>query len=601
MLRKLIILATWIVSCSTCAVASQTAHTTIKAMLEAQKLSGITWTMVTEERVTTGSAGYANIKHSYEMQPDQKMHVGSVTKTVLALGVLRLISQGQLTLDTDVQPLLPQLQFNNPWQNNAPVRVKHLLTHTAGLDNIRMWQFLSKTPTPNTPLLHAFPSDSSDLLKIRTEPGTQYSYSNMGYTLLGLVIEAVTNQRYEAYLDQHLLIPLGMRDSSFEFSAQHSDPRLAMGYHENQVAQAAVPVYTRPAGQFTTTAPDMARFIQFVMGDGVIDGEQFVHSDLMDKLFYFEGTEADKAGLKIGRGLAFANRDRYGVVGQCHPGTTFGFRANICLFPEQKKGYFYAINTDSEGADYEAFKTLFVELLNLNHNEIIPTSTSQINLSALTGLYVLSPNNMAEFEFLDKVFGPVWVTASDNQITLHSLQSAPQVLHHIEGGLYRDSERTQPSHVFYSSIAGDKLFSNGLKTFKKIGVTDIALYWLSLLLGLCGFVYILVTALFRLTTKRSTEFRRLQWSLMNLLALAIPTALFLNQSFLAFGDITMASISLALVTMFLPVSLLHSLWRCYQQGWGVKGSKRDGLFLILAIQLCCVLAAWGHLPAIFWR
>nr|WP_275442424.1 serine hydrolase [Pseudoalteromonas sp. OOF1S-7] len=570
-------------------------------MLEAQQLSGITWTMVTQEHITTGSAGYANIEHADIMQPDQKMHVGSVTKTVLALGVLRLISKGQLSLETKVQPLLPQVRLNNPWQGSAPVRVKHLLTHTAGLDNIRMWQFLSKTPTPATPLLRAFPEHNSDLLELRTEPGTQYSYSNMGYTLLGMVIEAVTNQRYEAYLDQHLLIPLGMLDSSFEFSAQHSDPRLAMGYHENQVAQAAVPVYTRPAGQFTTTAPDMARFIQFVMGEGVIDGEQFVHPDLMGKLFDFGGTDADKAGLNIGRGLAFSNRDRYGVVGQCHPGTTFGFRANICLFPEQKKGYFYAINTDSESADYEAFKALFVELLELDHNEIIPPGTSQNDMSALTGLYVLSPNNMAEFEFLDKVFGPVWVTASDNQITLHSLQSAPRTLHHIKDDLYRDSERTQPSHVFFSSPAGDEFFSNGLKTFKKVGVTSIALYWLSLLLGLCGFVYILVTALFRLATQRFAGFRRLQWSLMNLLVLAVPMALFLSQSFLAFGDITVASISLALVTMFLPISLLHSLWRCYQQGWGVKGSIRDGIFLISAIQLCCVLAAWGHLPAIFWR
>ncbi|MDK1311304.1 serine hydrolase domain-containing protein [Pseudoalteromonas ardens] len=598
MLRSLIILATLLLSNLTYA---ETKQNKIQTLLDAQALSGITWGMVTQAQVTTGSAGYANIEHSQKMLHNQKMHVGSVTKTVLSLGVLRLISQGKLTLETPVQPLLPNLHFNNPWETRAPVRVKHLLTHTAGLDNIRMWQFLSTTPTPVTPLAQAFPTENKALLKIRTEPGTQYSYSNMGYTLLGMVIEAVTDQRYEAYLDQHLLIPLGMHDSTFEFTSQSANTTLAMGYHENQVAQSAVPVYTRPAGQFTTTASDMATFIQFVLSDGVLNGEAIVDPELMDKLFDYHITNADKAGLEIGRGLAFANRDRYGVIGHCHPGTTFGFRANICVFPEQKKGYFYAINTDSESADYEAFKALFVELLELNETKIAQPGTSTKDMSAWLGVYELSPNNMAEFEFLDKLFGLVWVSASGEQITLHSLQSAPRILHHIEGGLYRDSERTQASHVFFTNQAGELILSNGLKTFKKANAVEISLYWASLLLGLCGFLYILIFALFRLVTKRFTSFRRLQWGLMNLLAFSVPILLYLNQSFLAFGDVTLASISLTTLTALLPFSLICSLWQCYQQGIKTKGSMRDGILLIMALQLCAVLAAWGHLPALFWR
>lgn len=277
------------------------------------------------------------------MKPAQKMHVGSVTKSVLAMGVLHLIFEERLMLDTNVESLLSELNFDNAWSDRSPIKVKNLLDHTSGLDNIRMWQLLSTKPLPNTPLEEAFESSQHNLLKIRTELGTQYSYSNMGYTLLAMVIEAVTNERYEYFLDVNLLTPLEMHDSSFAFISQRgqfADPLLAMGYYENNVAQAAVPSYLRPAGQFTTTAPDMAKFMMFVLGDGKVNGEGFVRPEHMNMLTEPLGTEAHIAGLNIGHGLAFAKRDRHNVLGMCHPCTTFGFRAYICLFPDENKGFF---------------------------------------------------------------------------------------------------------------------------------------------------------------------------------------------------------------------------------------------------------------------
>jgi len=231
-----------------------------------------------------GSAGFSNTSTNQVMSHSQKMHVGSVTKTLLALGTLRLITEGKLSLDTEVATLLPDIAINNPWRNNVPIRVKNLLEHTAGIDNIRMWQFLNSTPTPDTPLKSAFPLNNNKLLTIRTQPGTQYSYSNMSYTLLAMVIEAVSNKRYEHYLDQHLLQPLAMTSSTFAYVSQtgeYADESLAMGYFENKVPQTAVPSFLRPAGQLTTSAPDMAKFIQLIFNDGVLNGESFIEPKLI--------------------------------------------------------------------------------------------------------------------------------------------------------------------------------------------------------------------------------------------------------------------------------------------------------------------------------
>lgn len=152
------------------------------------------------------------------MTPDTRVHVGSVAKTVLAIGVPRLVTTGKLTLDTAVAPLLPGLQFDHPWQASDPIRVRHLLEHTAGLENFRFSQAFSLRAGADTPLLEAFGDTRS--LTVRSRPGARYAYSTIGYHLLGMVIDAVAGTRYEAYLDTELLRPLGMHDSTFAYTGQ---------------------------------------------------------------------------------------------------------------------------------------------------------------------------------------------------------------------------------------------------------------------------------------------------------------------------------------------------------------------------------------------
>lgn len=234
-----------------------TLHADMERALDEEGLTGAVWATVTPDgSFAVGAAGFKNARTGERMTPDSRVHVGSVAKTLLAAGVLRLITEGRLALDTPVPQLLPAVEFQNRWAASDPIRVRHLLAHTAGLDNARVWQLFSLKPETATPLRDAFAGEPS-LLRVRTRPGSRYSYSNMGYTLLGMVIESVTGERYERYLDTHLLRPLSMHDSTFEFVSQsgiHADTRLAMGHFEEGATQAAVPMYLRPAGQFTTTA-----------------------------------------------------------------------------------------------------------------------------------------------------------------------------------------------------------------------------------------------------------------------------------------------------------------------------------------------------------
>ncbi len=579
-------------------------QTKIKNTIENEGIVGLSWSTISKGHVEVGSVGYANISKLEHMKPAQKMHVGSVTKSVLAMGVLHLIFEGRLSLDSNIEALLSELNFDNVWHHRSPIKVQNLLDHTAGLDNIRMWQLLSTKPLPNTPLEEAFESSRQNLLKIRTEPGTQYSYSNMGYTLLAMVIEAVTNQRYEKFLDDNFLDPLEMYDSSFEFISQQgqfADPLLAMGYHENNVTQIAVPSYLRPAGQFTTTAPDMAKFMNFLLNEGKVKGQNFVKPEHMRMLTNPFNTKAHMAGLNIGHGLAFANRDRHNVLGMCHPGTTFGFRAYICIFPDEKKGFFYAANTDNETADYEKFNEFFINKLSVVSASIAETTGKEIGLSKLEGIYLPSPNNMAEFEFIDMLFNFIWLKQSNAYLLMKSLQNADRRLIQVKDHLFRDVNRTQASHVFYWDSENKLFLSDGLKTFTQVSVITLVLYWASLIFGLIGLFYIFLVGLIRIIKRDKVSFVRIKWGFINLLLFSLPIYLYVQQSFLQFGDITAASVLLAIFSGILPLTLLFSLWISVRENLQSKLTKLDVVAIMISVQFVLVLVAKGQLPIIFWQ
>lgn len=580
------------------------------AGLKDEGLAGAVWSEVLPDgKVRTGAAGLRDVAAKASMQADTRVQVGSVAKVMLALGVLRLISEDRLTLDTPVQQVLPELALRNPWLASDPVRIRHLLAHTAGLDNVRLWQAFSGKPQPDTPLAEAF--DGGGLLRVRTRPGTRYAYSNMGYGVLGMVIERVTGQPYERYLDAQLLQPLGMADSTFGFVTQMStqtgaqrNPRLAMGHVEHGVAQAAVPQYLRPAGQFTTTAADMARLAQFLLGDGKLKGAQFIDLALMGALSEPAGTDAAQAGLETGHGLALAVRDRHNVVGACHPGTTAGFRAMLCIYPEQGSAFFVAFNTDAEGADYERFNRLLLRDLDVPLRAPAPRGTPAPTVENWQGVYVPSPSAMASMAWVDAVFGFTRLKWDGESLFLIPFQGEPKELEPVGGFLFRASDRSTPSHVLMQE-EGRHVLSDGLRSYERASMLRMLVLWGSLALGVAGLLYVLLVGVYRAARRSLGRADHLFAPVLSLLGLLLPLPFLYFQSFLRLGDVTIASVLLALATGALPLAMAFGLARC----WRSRGTaaeygtlaKWDWVALLAALQLLLVLAWWGLLPLRLWH
>lgn len=577
----------------------------IKKLLTDQKLSGAVWTTVSDEgKIIIDAVGYKNAHTKEFLSPTDKVHVGSVSKTILAAGFLRMATLGLLNLDDPVQKYLPNLSIKNEWNSTNPVTVRHLLDHTSGLTDAKLWHIFSTTATPDTPLEFVY-LNSPSILDVHSKPGSVYSYSNLGYTILGMVIEKVTQTRYENYLDDNLLKPLGMKNSSFHFVSQtgkYADKNLAFGHFDNGECVAAIPMYLRPAGQLTTTAEDIGKFLRFMMSDGTINGETFIKSDFLLLVGNQKQTDAYKKGVPFGDALGAYSRDRYGAVGIAKNGNTLGFSAMIYLFPNDRKAFFIAHNMDSETADYELFNEKLIKHLDLATQQFISKQQNiESEINDWNGFYVPVITKVEPFGLLDNIFAHIKVEIFTNGALLMPFQGKVKTLTYQGKNLFSMKDRTDVSHSFYKSDAGNLLVTDGVKTIKKISGFKIFAIASSLILGLLGLLYLLAASC-RAIMKYNRDFMNqpIFWVFTAILTLLISFVFIANQSFMNMGDKTIGNIILAIGSLILPVLAITTLILT------VRTQKQylhtlNFWATIFVLQFCILLVINKLLPIIMWN
>ena len=576
----------------------------IMTALAEEKLAGAVWCTVDHNGVILADAyGTKSFGIKRQLSVTDRVQVGSITKTLLATGIFRLVTLNQLNLDTPVEDLLPGIRFKNQWASSDPVTVRHLLNHTSGMEDLRLWQLFSKKVTSNTPLMDNFSRDPA-VLHIYTKPGTQFAYSNMGYTLLGMIIEAVTNQRYEEYLDRSLLAPLGMTESTFHFVTQqgeNADKNLAMGHLEEMRPQPAVPMYLRPAGQFTTTAFDMGIFINFLLGDGSLRRLPFIREDLLRSMGSPAATEASKQGLEIGYSGGLMKRDFNKVIGYAHSGNTIGYHAMLYLFPSEKKGFFISHNMDSETADYEVFNKILLQSLDLGKAKEQALSKMPADIGKWKGNYIAVKSQISAFAYLDFLTGFVTILPQKEQVIFRQFQKDDKILSATGHHLFKSADKMISSHAFYTDSTGNQMITTGFKTFKKINSFYLWAMWLSFILGVLALLYLFLIGLVKLITLRMAFLKQTAAiPFLSILLLLIPVALFINQDFTELGDVTPASVSLAILTAILPIAMLTGIWAHFRSK---KPSKTAGITLLaltFALQFLIVLICWGRIPFLIW-
>lgn len=575
----------------------------IQRVLDEEKLVGAVWATVdSAEQIAVDCAGYRNKPAGQQLRPTDRVHVGSVAKTVLAVGMLRLATEGKLDLSAPLSRYLPDLPMQNPWGKTHPVRVEHLLDHTAGLEDLRLWHLFSNKATPDTPLSEVFRRDPS-VLRVRTRPGHSFSYSNIGFTLAAMVIEAVTSQRYETYLDEQLLKPLDMTQSTFQFVSQTTDPSLAYGHLDKGELAPAMPVFVRPATQLTTTGHDMGVLMRFLMGNGSLNGQPFIDPALLAQMGRPVGTESARRGIITGDRLGLVTRDRHGVVGLTHSGSMVGYNAMLYLFPKQKKAFFITHNMDSETANYDRSNQVLIQYMNLPRHSPQPAiQPLSRDLVEWTGYYLPAVAKLEPLALLDLYFNVRQVRTEGNQVVIEPMQKKAIRLNQVGENQFRIKGRLFPSMVAFRDDEGRMtLVTDGQMPYRKTSGLAVWGVWLSLGLGMVGLIWLLLSGFVQWFRRgASVRHRPIVWAWLGILLLLVPVPFLATQSFTTWGDLTAGSGLLALVTALLPLCLLLTGWRLWRAGFASFGAKLDGLAVLLSLQATGLLVYWHLIPFRLW-
>ncbi|MCI4588568.1 beta-lactamase family protein [Sphingobium sp. BYY-5] len=208
--------------------------------------------------------GVQDLVRKRPVTPDSLFRIASMTKAFTALSILKLREDGKLSLDDPAEKYVPEMGgWIYPTKDSPRIRIRDLLTHSAGFVDDNPWGD-RQTPMPQ----EEFTRMLAQGVPFSTAPGSRYEYSNFGYALLGRIIANVSGMSYRRYVEQNLLVPLGMASSGYEVSEWPLDRR-AMGYRWEGGRWKIEPTMADGAfgamGGLQTSANDYARWVAFLL------------------------------------------------------------------------------------------------------------------------------------------------------------------------------------------------------------------------------------------------------------------------------------------------------------------------------------------------
>ena len=258
-----------------------------KTAVEENRITGVQLLVARHGKVVVHEGiGYRDLQNHLPMEKNSHVRMASITKTVVASGVLKLAEEGLLDLEDPISKYIHGFDKGL----SSRIRIKHLLTHTAGFE-YTYYNFVDNEVTYTANEFYDAPSLSMEAYKIglegpQNEPGKKSIYSNFAYTVLGSLIEIVSGQKLDEFHQQRFYDPLGMNDTSHKIYGK--DPsKISINYQkvkgEWEVLPPESPPFARSTGGLVTTSWDFAKFCQMYLNDGVYDNRQILTPESVKK------------------------------------------------------------------------------------------------------------------------------------------------------------------------------------------------------------------------------------------------------------------------------------------------------------------------------
>ena len=316
----------------------------VEAEMDAQRVPGLALSIVEDDRIVHirgfGKAGPSG----RAVSPQTPFIIGSLSKSVTALAIMQLVEAKKLDLDTPVQRYIPWFRVADE-EASAQITLRHLLNQTSGLSTKTGRSFQGSGDTSDDALERAVRKLSTVQL---TKPvGATHQYSTINYSVLGLIVQTVSGQSYERYVQEHIFDPLKM-GHSFTSEAEAKAQGLATGHHYWFGRPAAVDLPDNrgliPAGYLVSSAEDMAHYLIAQLNDGRYGGAAVLSPSGTAEL-HRPAVPTSETDTSYGMGWFVGPVN--GIPAVFHQGETFNYHANIVLMPGSDQGVVVLMNAEN--------------------------------------------------------------------------------------------------------------------------------------------------------------------------------------------------------------------------------------------------------------
>lgn len=355
----------------------------MQKFVDDRTVSGVVTLVATKDRVVhLAAVGKSDLATGRDMKTDDLFWIASMTKPIAGVCVGMLVDEGKIAWEDPVEKHLPE--FKNQWavteqgdkrrvieKSPRPITVRDLLTHSSGLGNV-------DSPRPHSTLAELCMAYAREPLFFA--PGAKWNYSNSGINTLGRIVEVASGKPFAEFLDERIVRPLGMKDTTFWPSAEQQK-RLAKSYKRTKDGELQeVGVFfiqgeladrqrtPFPAGGLYSTAEDIAKFYQMMLQGGSINGHTYLKPETVAEMTRTQSGDLRTGftdGMSWGYGFQVV-REPQGVTAMLTPGTFgHGGAYGTNSWGDPKRGIAYILMIQAQGlpnADASDVRRVFQEI-----------------------------------------------------------------------------------------------------------------------------------------------------------------------------------------------------------------------------------------------
>ena len=365
----------------------------VHQQMKKHDVTGLSLALVDDQRIVWAEGfGYADKAHNVPATPETLYRAGSITKLFTATAIMQLVERGLIDLDQPLTTYLPEFSVKTRFPDSSPITMRHILTHHSGLPRDMLRGMWSSTPQPYATVLGDLTTSY-----VLHPPNYIFSYSNLGMTVLGHVIERMSGMPYATYVSRKIFEPVGMTTASIETGVAAS-PLMAHAYNKGK-EEPELLLRDIPAGGLNASVLDLARFAQVVFAQGRSGNHQVVKPETLKEMLTPQNQDVSlDLDLKTGLGwwlsdIGELHQDTVGTVAS-HAGGTFHYMNQLIALPDHKLG---AVVMSNSSTGREIVGKIAAALLT-SAIEVKSGIPSKEAAPAETLVIPFSPEQLAEYE-----------------------------------------------------------------------------------------------------------------------------------------------------------------------------------------------------------